>query len=165
MNDFKWRHFTGEIILHCVRWYCNYGISYRDLQDMMEERGISVELHQDQRGMEISVSRRQRARQDHRILSVQHPQYHRRHDLSEEGAAGGARLEPAAHHHNGQEPHLRGCHCPHQRRKKGGRAVTAPHDQIPQQHCRGRSRQAQASYQTHARLQVDEDRLRHDQGL
>ena len=43
MNDFKWRHFTGDIILHCVRWYCKYGISYRDLQEMMEERGLSVD--------------------------------------------------------------------------------------------------------------------------
>jgi len=29
MSDFKWKHFTGEIILGCVRWYCKYGISYR----------------------------------------------------------------------------------------------------------------------------------------
>lgn len=27
-NDFKWRHFQGEIILWAVRWYCKYGISY-----------------------------------------------------------------------------------------------------------------------------------------
>jgi transposase-like protein len=26
MNDFKWKHFRGEIILGCVRWYCKYGI-------------------------------------------------------------------------------------------------------------------------------------------
>ncbi len=25
MSDFKWRHFQGEIILQCVRWYCEYG--------------------------------------------------------------------------------------------------------------------------------------------
>lgn len=30
-NDFKWRHFQGEVILWAVRWYCKYGISYRDL--------------------------------------------------------------------------------------------------------------------------------------
>jgi IS6 family transposase len=42
-DDFKWRHFEGEIILHCVRWYCKYGISYRDLQEMMEERGVGVD--------------------------------------------------------------------------------------------------------------------------
>jgi transposase-like protein len=42
MNDFKWRHFEGEI-LQCVRWYCKHGISYRDLEEMMEERGINVD--------------------------------------------------------------------------------------------------------------------------
>jgi len=26
MSDFKWKHFQGEIILGCVRWYCKYGI-------------------------------------------------------------------------------------------------------------------------------------------
>lgn len=43
MNDFKWRHFQGDIILGCVRWYCKYGISYRDLEEMMGERGITVD--------------------------------------------------------------------------------------------------------------------------
>lgn len=43
MNDFKWRHFQGEIILQCVRWYCKYGISYRDLEEMMAERGVEVD--------------------------------------------------------------------------------------------------------------------------
>ncbi|MGZ8995000.1 MAG: hypothetical protein ACXW3P_00655 [Rhodospirillales bacterium] len=26
-GEFKWRHFAGEVILLCVRWYCRYGIS------------------------------------------------------------------------------------------------------------------------------------------
>src|ERR1700722_5933192 len=43
MNDFKWRHFQEEIILQCVRWYCRYGLSYRDLEELMEERGIDVD--------------------------------------------------------------------------------------------------------------------------
>jgi transposase, IS6 family len=43
MRDFKWRHFAGDIILHCVRWYCKYGISHRELEEMMEERGIDVD--------------------------------------------------------------------------------------------------------------------------
>jgi transposase-like protein len=43
MSDFKWRHFAGGIILHGVRWYCKYGISYRDLEEMLEERGIAVD--------------------------------------------------------------------------------------------------------------------------
>ena len=43
MTDFKWRHYQGQIILNCVRWYCKYGISYRDLEEMMSERGIEVD--------------------------------------------------------------------------------------------------------------------------
>jgi len=42
MSDFKGRHFTGDIILWAVRWYCKYGVSYRELAEMMEERGIKV---------------------------------------------------------------------------------------------------------------------------
>jgi transposase-like protein len=37
---FKWRHFHGEVILQCVRWYCKYGISYRDLEEMMREKPV-----------------------------------------------------------------------------------------------------------------------------
>lgn len=43
MSDFKWRHYRGEIILGCVRWYCRYGISYRELEEMMSERGVEVD--------------------------------------------------------------------------------------------------------------------------
>lgn len=41
-NVFKWRHFEPEIILLCVRWYCRYQLSYRDLAEMMNERGLEV---------------------------------------------------------------------------------------------------------------------------
>jgi transposase-like protein len=40
---FKWRHFEPAIILLCVRWYCRYQLSYRDLEEMMSERGLSVD--------------------------------------------------------------------------------------------------------------------------
>ena len=43
MNDFKGRHFGGEIVLWAVRWYCRYGVSYRDLEQMMTERGAAVD--------------------------------------------------------------------------------------------------------------------------
>ena len=42
MSEFKWRQFEGEVILWAVRWYCRYGISYRDLEQRMGERGVSV---------------------------------------------------------------------------------------------------------------------------
>jgi hypothetical protein len=40
-DPFKWRHYQGEIILLCVRWYLRYALSYRDLEEMMRERGLS----------------------------------------------------------------------------------------------------------------------------
>jgi transposase, IS6 family len=40
---FKRRRFPVDIILVCVRWYCKYGISYRDLAEMMQERGVDVD--------------------------------------------------------------------------------------------------------------------------
>jgi transposase-like protein len=40
---FKWRHFESEIMLLCVRWYLRYALSYRDLEEMMLERGLSVD--------------------------------------------------------------------------------------------------------------------------
>src|SRR3546814_2794953 len=43
MTDFKWRHFQGDVILWAVRWYCRYPISYRDLEEMLAARGISVD--------------------------------------------------------------------------------------------------------------------------
>ena len=42
-HAFKWRHFSGDMMLWGVRWYCKYGISYRELQEMMEERGLNVD--------------------------------------------------------------------------------------------------------------------------
>jgi IS6 family transposase len=39
---FKWRPFHGDVILHCVRRYCKYGMSYRDLEEMMAERGLAL---------------------------------------------------------------------------------------------------------------------------
>ena len=43
MSIFKRRRFPVEIILICVRWYCKYGITYRDLAEMMQERGVEVD--------------------------------------------------------------------------------------------------------------------------
>jgi transposase-like protein len=42
-QPFKWRHFEAEIILVCVRWYLRYALSYRDLEELMRERGLSVD--------------------------------------------------------------------------------------------------------------------------
>ncbi len=42
-HDFKWRQFRSEIIPWAVRWHCRYGIGYRDLEEMPEERGAVVD--------------------------------------------------------------------------------------------------------------------------
>ncbi len=42
-NPFKWRHYEAEISLLCVRWYLRYSLSYRDLEEMMRERGLQVD--------------------------------------------------------------------------------------------------------------------------
>src|SRR6476646_5515716 len=43
LHPFKWRHFQSEIILLCVRWYLRYPLSYRDLEEMMIERGLHID--------------------------------------------------------------------------------------------------------------------------
>jgi transposase-like protein len=40
---FRGRHFQDEIILVCVRWYLRYSLSYRDVEEMMTERGLCVD--------------------------------------------------------------------------------------------------------------------------
>ena len=42
-SPFKWRHFESDIILLCVRWYLRYPLSYRNLEEMMLERGLTVD--------------------------------------------------------------------------------------------------------------------------
>jgi len=42
LNQFKGKQFSNEIIILCVRWYLKYNFSYRDLQEMMQERGIEI---------------------------------------------------------------------------------------------------------------------------
>jgi putative transposase len=43
MVNFKGRHFKREILLWAVRWYVAYPISYRQLEEMMAERGVAVD--------------------------------------------------------------------------------------------------------------------------
>jgi len=40
---FRGRHFENVIIILCVRWYLRYSLSYRDLEEMLAERGLSVD--------------------------------------------------------------------------------------------------------------------------
>src|ERR671933_2768393 len=40
---FRGRHFRDEIIVLCVRWYLRYPLSYRQLEEMMAERGLAID--------------------------------------------------------------------------------------------------------------------------
>ena len=41
--SFKGAHFVEDIMLTCVRWYVAYPLSYRQVEELMEERGVSVD--------------------------------------------------------------------------------------------------------------------------
>ena len=41
--SFKGRHFQQDMILQSVRWYLAYALSYRDIEELMHERGFSVD--------------------------------------------------------------------------------------------------------------------------
>ena len=43
MTLFKYRQFSYDIIIWAVRGYCKYGISYRELEEMLCERGVNVD--------------------------------------------------------------------------------------------------------------------------
>jgi len=40
---FKGRQFTAEVILWAVRWYLMFPVSYRDLELMLQDRGVEVD--------------------------------------------------------------------------------------------------------------------------
>jgi transposase, IS6 family len=40
---FKWRQFEPEVILLAVGWYLRFSLSYRDVEALLAERGISVD--------------------------------------------------------------------------------------------------------------------------
>ncbi|ASG67406.1 hypothetical protein fh0823_27340 [Francisella halioticida] len=39
MNEFKYKQFNGVVILWTIRWYLKYGVSYRELEEILKERG------------------------------------------------------------------------------------------------------------------------------
>lgn len=43
MIDFKGAHYPQSVILFAVYFYVRYGVSYRDLEEIMAERGVSVD--------------------------------------------------------------------------------------------------------------------------
>ena len=43
MISFKGAHFPKDVMLYAVFFYVRYGVSYRDLEAIMEERGVKVD--------------------------------------------------------------------------------------------------------------------------
>lgn len=43
MISFSGRHFDKIVILQAVRWYLAYSLSYRDIEELMSERGVEVD--------------------------------------------------------------------------------------------------------------------------
>ena len=43
MIDFKGVHYPKSVILHAVFFYVRYAVSYRDLEEILAERGVSVD--------------------------------------------------------------------------------------------------------------------------
>jgi transposase-like protein len=43
MISFKGAHFPKDVILYAVFFYVHYSASYRDLEEIMEERGVNVD--------------------------------------------------------------------------------------------------------------------------
>ena len=42
-KESRYRHFLPQVILQCLRWYLRYPLSYRQLAEMISERGIKVD--------------------------------------------------------------------------------------------------------------------------
>jgi transposase, IS6 family len=42
-SGFAGFRFPPEVILVAIRWYLRYGLSYRDVEELLAERGITVD--------------------------------------------------------------------------------------------------------------------------
>ena len=201
MNDFKGRHFRGEIVLWAVRWYCRYAVSYRDLEAMMTERGVAVDHSTIYRWVQRFAPEMEKRlrwqwrrpgsgswRIDETYVKVRGRWAYLYRALDRFGDTiefylSATRNTKAAKRFLGKA--LKGWKdwelpevlntdkapglCRRHRRDQGRGQMPegdeAQAGEVPQQHRRGRPRQAQATDPPRARLQDDEDGLRHDQGL
>ena len=56
-NPFKRHRFPPDVTLLAVRWYCRNPLSYRDVRDLLCERGIYVDAATINRGVVKSLGR------------------------------------------------------------------------------------------------------------
>jgi putative transposase len=97
MVSFKGAHFAKDIILVGVRWYVAYPLSYRHVEELMEERGVSVDHATIQRWvvkyspqLEEAFHRRKRAvwiswRMDETYIKIKGSWYYLYHAVDKQG--------------------------------------------------------------------------------
>lgn len=61
MISFKGHYHQQDMILQCARWYVAYSLSYRDLEELMQERGYEVDHPTIQRWVVYYASRIEKA--------------------------------------------------------------------------------------------------------
>lgn len=71
-HPFKWRHFQSDIILLCVRWYLRYPLSYRNLQKMMPERGLTVDHTTMYRWVQVCSRTKNNHEKTHPLADLRH---------------------------------------------------------------------------------------------
>ncbi len=54
-NPFKGYQFNKYIIMQAVYWYCRYSLSYRDIEELMNERGVEVDHSTMQRWVAVFI--------------------------------------------------------------------------------------------------------------
>jgi transposase-like protein len=40
---FRWRHFEPDVIVCAVRWYLRFSLSYREVEELLMERGLPAD--------------------------------------------------------------------------------------------------------------------------
>lgn len=56
MSDFKGRHFSGQVILWAMRWYCKYGISYQIVYKMIACVNVDLLLKKQPKASPLDIN-------------------------------------------------------------------------------------------------------------
>jgi len=68
---FKWRQFEPEVILLAVGWYLRFSLSYRDVEELLAERGLLVDPSPSGGGFNApELNRRVRKRRSRKTVAL-----------------------------------------------------------------------------------------------
>jgi hypothetical protein len=68
---FKWRQFEPEVILLAVGWYLRFSLSYRDVEELLAERGLLVDPSPSGGGFNVpELNRRVRKRRSRKTVAL-----------------------------------------------------------------------------------------------